>query len=83
MRKESPEDIIKKLAHVNNLDQKKVREAVYFPFKVVADTMKSGKTNVIVNLPYFGKFLVKPNRLKHLKKKYGDKVISERAGLQD
>lgn len=70
-RKESPEDIIKKLAHVNNMDIKRVHEAVYFPFKVVADTMAENDVTKSVNLPYFGKFKVKPGRLKHLRKKYG------------
>lgn len=70
-KKESPEDIIKRLAHVNNMDQKRVREAVYFPFKVVADTIGKGETNKVINLPYFGKFRVRTGRLNYLKKKYG------------
>lgn len=58
-------DILQKLATQKNLPISKVEEAVMFQFKYVGQTIKSGKFETI-RLPYFGKFHVRPGRLKYL-----------------
>ena len=61
-------EIIYALATKYNLPIKKVTEIVDFQFKYVSKIMKEGKFESI-RLPYFGKFSVKPNRLKYINKK--------------
>jgi len=65
---ESPEDIIKNIAHKNDLDHKQVAEIVYAPFKLAAETIKGGNTEKTIILPHFGKFKVKPARKRHVDK---------------
>ena len=62
------EEIIHMLATRYNLPIKKVTEIVNYQFKYVNKIMKRGKFESI-RLPYFGKFSVKPNRLKYINKK--------------
>jgi|TARA_R110001599_G_scaffold162528_1_gene351767 nucleoid DNA-binding protein len=62
--------LIQKLASKYNLPLKTVENIVYHQFKFVSKIMSEGKFNA-VRLPYFGKFHVNKNRLKHIKEKSG------------
>ena len=62
--------IIQKLATKYNLPLKKVENIVNSQFKFVAKKIRNGKFETI-RLPYFGKFSVNENRLKHINKKNG------------
>ena len=57
--------IIQTLATKYNLPLKKVEQIVNHQFKFVEKIIKKGKFES-VRLPYFGKFSVNPNRVKHL-----------------
>lgn len=57
--------IIQTLATKYNLPLKKVEQIVNHQFKFVEKIIKKGKFEA-VRLPYFGKFSVNPNRVKHL-----------------
>ena len=57
--------IIYKLANKYNLPLNKVEEIVNFQFKYVSKIIKEGKFDAI-RLPYFGKFSVNKNRVKHI-----------------
>ena len=57
--------ILQKLATKYDLPIQKIEEAVYYQFKYVSQTIKSG-TFESIRLPYLGKFHVLPGRLKHL-----------------
>tara|TARA_R110002012_G_scaffold155817_2_gene316652 strand:+ start:1152 stop:1373 length:222 start_codon:yes stop_codon:yes gene_type:complete len=59
------------LATKYNLPLSKVEQIINYQFKFVESTMKVGKFEG-VRLPYFGKFHVNPNRLKHIKKLSND-----------
>lgn len=59
--------IIYRLANKYNLPLSKVEEIINYQFKYVSDVMKKGEFES-VRLPYFGKFSVKPGRLKHMNK---------------
>ena len=59
--------IIQILATKYNLSLNKVEEIVKHQFKFVEKTMKKGNFSS-VRLPYFGKFSVNPNRVKHINK---------------
>jgi len=58
---------IYKLANKYNLPLSKVKEIVDYQFKYVAKVMKEGNFEA-VRLPYFGRFSVNPNRVKHINK---------------
>jgi hypothetical protein len=64
--------IIQKLATKYNLPLKVVEQIVFHQFKYVAKIMKEGNFES-VRLPYFGKFWVKPGRIKHLDKRTENK----------
>mgnify|MGYP003673006217 CR=1 FL=1 len=55
------------LATKYNLPLSKVEEIINYQFKYIGDIMKKGKFEG-VRLPYFGKFTVNPNRVKHINK---------------
>jgi len=55
------------LANKYNLPLSKVEQIINFQFKFVEKVMKEGKFEG-VRLPYFGKFHVNKNRLKHIKR---------------
>jgi len=57
--------IIQILATKYNLPLKKVEAIVNSQFKFVEKVMKEGNFDSI-RLPYFGKFSVNPNRVKHI-----------------
>ena len=57
--------IIQILATKYNLPLKKVEDIVNSQFKFVEKVMKEGNFDSI-RLPYFGKFSVNPNRVKHI-----------------
>ena len=59
--------IIQILATKHNLPLKKVEEMVNHQFKFTEKIMKKGDFDS-VRLPYFGKFSVNPNRVKHINK---------------
>ena len=59
--------IIQILATKYNLSLKKVEEMVNHQFKFTEKIMKKGDFDS-VRLPYFGKFSVNPNRVKHINK---------------
>jgi len=59
--------IIQILATKHNLPLQKIEQIVNHQFKFVEKIMKEGKFEM-VRLPYFGKFSVNPNRVKHINK---------------
>lgn len=62
------EEIIYALSIKYNLSIKKVTEIINYQFKYVAKIMAKGNFEY-VRLPYFGKFSVKPGRLKYIRDK--------------
>ena len=58
-------EIIHYLANKYNLPLSKIEEIVNHQFKVVATVMGEGNFSTI-RIPYFGKFSVNPNRVKHI-----------------
>ena len=58
-------EIIHYLANKYNLPLSKIEEMVNHQFKVVAAVMGKGNLATI-RIPYFGKFSVNPNRVKHI-----------------
>jgi nucleoid DNA-binding protein len=65
-------DYIYLLATKYNLPLSKVNEIINYQFKFVEKIMKEGKFEGI-RLPYFGKFHVNKNRLKHIQRLSNDK----------
>ena len=65
-------EIIYSLANKYNLSLKKTEEIISYQFKYVTKIMKEGKFETI-RLPYFGKFSVNANRVKHINKLKGKK----------
>tara|TARA_R100000315_G_scaffold52244_1_gene25967 strand:+ start:189 stop:416 length:228 start_codon:yes stop_codon:yes gene_type:complete len=59
--------IIQILATKYNLSLKRVENIVNSQFKFVEKIIKQGNFDS-VRLPYFGKFSVNPNRIKHINK---------------
>ena len=70
--KKNKKEIIYSLANKYNLSLKKTEEIISYQFKYVTKIMKEGKFETI-RLPYFGKFSVNPNRVKHINKLKGKK----------
>lgn len=64
----SKKALIQDLASKHNLPLKTVTDIVESQFKYVAKVMSDGSFDTI-RLPYFGKFSVKPGRLKNVNKK--------------
>ena len=64
--------IIQILATKYNLPLKKVEDIVNSQFKFVDKIMREGNFDGI-RLPYFGKFSVNPNRVKHINKLKSEK----------
>ena len=60
-------EIIYRLANKYHLSLKKTEEIINYQFKYITKIMKEGKFETI-RLPYFGKFSVNPNRVKHINK---------------
>jgi len=58
-------DYINLLATKYNLPLSKVEEIINYQFKFIGRVMKEGEFEG-VRLPYFGKFHVNKNRLKHI-----------------
>ena len=67
--------IIQILATKYNLPLQKIENIINSQFKFVEKIIKKGKFDSI-RLPYFGKFSVNPNRVKHINKlkKNGKKI---------
>lgn len=61
-------EIIQILATKHNLPLSQVEAVIDYQFTYVSKTMKEGKFESI-RLPKFGKFSVKPGRLKYIQKK--------------
>lgn len=64
----SKKALIQDLASKHNLPLKTVTDIVESQFKYAAKIMADGSFDTI-RLPYFGKFSVKPGRLKNVNKK--------------
>ena len=64
----SKKEIIQILATKHNLPLSEIEAIVEYQFSYVASVMKEGKFES-VRLPKFGKFSVKPGRIKHIQKK--------------
>lgn len=62
--------LIQKIATQYNIPLKSVHNIINSQFKFVSKIIKDGKFKSI-RLPYFGKFDVNKNRLKHIKEKSG------------
>lgn len=58
-------DLIKQLSVKYNLSEDIIEKVIRSQFEFVKDTMEEGEFKS-VHLHYFGKFCVKPNRLKRL-----------------
>jgi len=58
-------EIIHYLANKYNLPLSKIEEMVEHQFKVVSKVMGEGGFSTI-RIPYFGKFSVNPNRVRHI-----------------
>lgn len=68
------DEIIKKLAVELNIDDLELLEKVVrSQFKFVKDVIESGEQES-VHLTYFGKFAIKPNRLKYLPENFEDNI---------
>ena len=65
--KKNKKEIIYNLANKYNLPLNKIESIVEYQFKYIAKIMKAGNFKTI-RLPYFGKFSVNPNRVKHINK---------------
>jgi len=65
--KKNKKEIIYSLANKYELPLKKVEEIINYQFKYITKIMKEGNFETI-RLPYFGKFSVNPNRVKHINK---------------
>tara|TARA_R110002012_G_scaffold2124_9_gene10190 strand:+ start:1676 stop:1903 length:228 start_codon:yes stop_codon:yes gene_type:complete len=61
-------EIIQILATKYNLPLSEVEAIIDYQFSYVADVMKEGNFESI-RLPKFGKFSVRPGRIKHIQKK--------------
>ena len=59
--------IIHMLATKYNLPLKKIEQMINYQFKFTKRIIKKGDFDSI-RIPYFGKFSVKPNRIKHITK---------------
>lgn len=67
------EDIVNKVAKQLNIDEEIVNKVVRSQFKFVKDVIESGEMQSI-HLAYFGKFAIKPNRLKYLPDDFIDDI---------
>jgi nucleoid DNA-binding protein len=70
------EEIIYYLSNKYDLPIYIVRKIINFQFKFVAKQMKKGDLDSI-RLPYFGKFSVNKNRVKHIKRLKSEKIIKK------
>tara|TARA_R110000744_G_scaffold5872_2_gene20712 strand:- start:1027 stop:1257 length:231 start_codon:yes stop_codon:yes gene_type:complete len=70
-------EIIHYLANKYNLPLSKIEEMVEHQFKVVATVMGKGEFSTI-RIPYFGKFSVNPNRVKHI-----NRLKNESSNIKD
>ena len=70
------EEIIYYLANKYDLTLKQVEEIINSQFKFVAKIIKKGKFDTI-RLPYFGKFIVDKNRVKHINKLKHEKDLKD------
>lgn len=77
MSKVSREDIIRRIADRKGLPISTVREAVESQFELVANVIK-GENIDTVKLRYFGKFKMRPNRIKLYLRGYSDEKKEER-----
>jgi len=59
------EEIIEYLAHKYELSIEEIEDIVNHQFKFVTTVMRKGDLDTI-RLPYFGKFIVNKNRVKHI-----------------
>jgi nucleoid DNA-binding protein len=73
----SKREIIQHLATKYNLPLSKIEQMVDHQFKVVSDVMTQGEFSTI-RIPYFGKFSVNPNRVKHI-----DRLKNEKGKRKD
>ena len=59
------EEIIRKLSYKYDIPIKIVTDIINYQFKYIAKIIKEGNFETI-RLPYFGKFTVNKNRVKHI-----------------
>lgn len=65
------EKIIREISHKHNIPKKDIEEAIKAQFAFVREVIESAEKDIeetfkIVQLPLFGKFLVKKNKIKHI-----------------
>ena len=65
MASRNKEEIIRKLSYKYDIPIKIVADIINYQFKYVAKIIKEGNFETI-RLPYFGKFIVNKNRIKHI-----------------
>jgi nucleoid DNA-binding protein len=65
--KKNKKEIIYHLANKYDLPLSKIESIINYQFKYVTKIMKEGNFKTI-RLPYFGKFSVNSNRVKHINK---------------
>ena len=65
MASRDKEEIIRKLSYKYDIPFKTVSNIINYQFKYISDIMKKGNFETI-RLPYFGKFTVNKNRIKHI-----------------
>ena len=68
--KQEKKAIIQKIATKYNIPLQIVEEIISYQFKFASKIINKGKFDS-VRLPYFGRFHVNKNRLKHIKEKSG------------
>ena len=70
------EEILENLATKYNLTVEEIEDIINHQFKFVATAMKKGDFDT-VRLPYFGKFIVNKNRVKHINRLKNEKDIKK------
>jgi nucleoid DNA-binding protein len=70
------EEIIEDLANKYHLTIEEVEDIINHQFKFISTVMRKGGFDTI-RLPYFGKFIVNKNRVKHINRLKNEKDIKD------
>jgi nucleoid DNA-binding protein len=70
------EEIIEDLSYKYDLSVEEIEDIINHQFKFVTTIMKKGDFDT-VRLPYFGKFIVNKNRVKHINRLKNEKDIKK------
>ena len=70
------EEIVEELATKHNLTVEEINDIINHQFKFVSMVMTKGDFDT-VRLPYFGKFTVNKNRVKHINRLKNEKDIKD------